>query len=205
MIRKRQILAIDFCRRIKAREASMQNKIAVILIAGFIIFNTSFSLSADAIKQNVKGPEYYLKRGNLGEQITLEEFKTLVKEIEDQVVDLDKALSETTVWGTNLPYEIGKGWEMELELTKKNIEAAFKYLAALRNNANSMTSSSGLYAALANIDRSLLYLDKIPHFEKNLGKRHVPLYLWRLAFERCHLLPLALAKDMKRNLYDEKK
>jgi len=94
---------------------------------------------------------------------------------------------------------------MELELTTKNIEAAFKYLAALRNNANSMISSSGFYAVLANIDRSLLYFDKNPHFEKSLGKRHVSLYHWRLAFERGHLLPLALAKDMKRDLYDKKK
>jgi len=145
------------------------------------------------------------EKGNRGERITLEEFKVLVKELEKVVVDLNKALSETTVWGANLPYEIGKGWEIELELTKKNIEAAFKYLAALRNDANSMISSSGLYAALANIDRSLLYFDKMPHFEKHLGKRHVFLYHWRLAFERCHLLPLALAKDMKRDLYDKKK
>jgi len=185
----------------------MQNKIAVFLIAVVIILNSSFSLSAEAdpIKQNVKNFDYYVKKGNRGEQITLEEFETLVKQIEDRLVDLNKALSETTVWGANLPYEIGKGWEMELELTTKNIEAAFKYLAALRNNANSMLSSSGLYAALANIDRSLLYFDKIPHFEKSLGKRHISLYHWRLAFERGHLLPLALAKDMKRDLYDKKK
>ena len=185
----------------------MQNKIAVFLIAVFIMLNSSFSFSAeaDAIKQNVKDSDYYIKKGNRGEQITLEEFKTLVKQIEDQLVDLNKALSETTVWGANLPYEIGKGWEMELELTTKNIEAAFKYLAALRNNANSMILSSGLYAALANIDRSLLYFDKIPHFEKSLGKRHVSLYHWRLAFERGHLLPLAMAKDMKKDLYRERK
>ena len=156
-------------------------------------------------KLNSKDSTYYVDKGNRGEQITLEEFKALVKQLEDEVVDLNKALSETTVWGANLPYEIGKGWEIELELTKKNIEAAFKYLVALRNNANSMISSSGLYAALANIDRSLLYFDKLPHFEKILGKRHVSLYLWRLAFERGHLLPLALAKDMKRDLYDKKK
>ena len=186
----------------------MHNRIAVgFLIALFIMLNSSFSLSAepDPIKQDVKGPAYYIEKGNRGEQITLEEFKVLVKQLEDEVVDLNKALSETTVWGANLPYEIGKGWEIELELTKKNIEAAFKYLAALRNNANSMISSSGLYAALANIDRSLLYFDKIPHFEKSLGKRHVSLYRWRLAFERGHLLPLALAKDMKRDLYEKKK
>jgi hypothetical protein len=185
----------------------MQNKIAVFLIALVIVLNSSFSLSAepDPIKQNVKDPDYYIKKGNRGEQITLEEFRLLVKQLEDEVVDLNKALSETTVWGANLPYEIGKGWEIELELTKKNIEAAFKYLAALRNNANSMISSSGSYAALANIDRSLLYFDKIPHFEKSFGKKHVSLYHWRLAFERCHLLPLALAKDMKRDLYDKEK
>ena len=185
----------------------MQNRIAVFLIALFIMLNSSFSLSAepDPIKQNSKDPDYYIKKANRGEQITLEEFKVLVKQLEDEVVDLNKALSETTVWGANLPYEIGKGWEIELELTKKNIEAAFKYLAALRNNPNSMVSSSGLYSILANIDRSLLYFDKIPHFEKSFGKRHVSLFHWRLAFERAHLLPLAMAKDMKRDLYGKKK
>lgn len=185
----------------------MQNRIAVFLIVLFIILNSSFSLSAeqDPIKQNVKYPSYYIDKGNRGEQITLEELKVLLEQLEDKVMDLSKALSETTVWGANLPYEIGKGWEIELELTKNNIEATFKYLAALRNNPNSMILSSGLYAALANIDRSLLYFDKIPHFEKSLGKRHVSLYHWRLAFERGHLLPLALAKDMKRDLYEKKK
>jgi len=185
----------------------MQNRIAVFLIALFIMLNSSFSLSAepDPIKQNSKDPDYYIKKANRGERITLEEFKVLVKQLEDEVVDLNKALSETTVWGANLPYEIGKGWEIELELTKKNIEAAFKYLAALRNNPNSMVSSSGLYSILANIDRSLLYFDKIPHFEKSFGKRHVSLFHWRLAFERAHLLPLAMAKDMKRDLYGKKK
>src|SRR4030042_5049134 len=116
----------------------MQNRIAVFLIALFIMLNSSFSLSAepDPIKQNSKDPDYYIKKANRGEQITLEEFKVLVKQLEDEVVDLNKALSETTVWGANLPYGIGKGWEIDLEVTKKNIEVAFKYLAALRNNAN---------------------------------------------------------------------
>lgn len=186
----------------------MHNRIAVgFLIALFIMLNSSFSLSAepDPIKQDVKGPAYYIDKGNRGEQITLKEFKVLLKQLEAEVVNLKKALSETTPWGGNLPYEIGKGWEMELELTQKNIEAALKYLDALRNNPNSMISSAGLYAVLANIDRSLLYFDKIPHFEKSLGNRHVILFMWRLAFERAHLLPLAMAKDMKKDLYREKK
>ena len=185
----------------------MQNRIAVFLIALFTLLSSSFSLSAESgpVKQNVKDPGYYIEKGNHGEQITLEEFNVLMQQLEDTVVDLKKAFSETTIWGANLPYEIGKGWEIELEVTKKNIEAAFKYLNALRNNPNSMVSSSGLYAILANIDRSLLYFDKIPHFEKSLGKRHVSLFHWRLAFERAHLLPLAVAKDMKRDLYGKKK
>lgn len=156
-------------------------------------------------KLNIKDSTYYVDKGNRGEQITLEEFKALLKQLEDEVMELNKTLSETTVWGANLPYEIGKGWEIEFEVTKNNIEATFKYLNALRNNPNSMLSSSGLYATLANIDRSLLYFDKIPHFEKSLAKRHVSLFAWRLAFERAHLLPLALAKDMKRDLYEKKK
>ena len=155
--------------------------------------------------QDVRGPSFYIEKGNRGEQISIKEFKALMKQLESEITDLNKTVSETTVWGSNMPYEIGKSWEMEIELTKKNIEVAFKHLDVLRNNPNSMASSAGLYAGLANIDRSLLYFDKIPHFEKSLGKRHVGLFMWRLAFERSHLFPLALAKDAKRDLYVKQK
>ncbi len=176
---------------------------------GMILFllHPPFVLSEGSAPKNqkVKDEFYFVQKGNRGEQITLEEFNILIQQLENQVVHLKKAFSEITVYGANMPYEIGKAWEIELDLTTKNIETAFKYLNALRNNPNSMISSSGLYATLANMDRSLLYFDKILHFEKSLGKRHVGLFMWRLAFERAHLLPLAMAKDMKKDLYGEKK
>jgi hypothetical protein len=185
----------------------MQIRIVTLLITLITLLGSSFSLSAESgsAKHNVKDPWYHIEKGNHGEQITLEEFNELIQQLENEVVGLKKALSETTVLGANLPYEVGKAWEIELETTKKNIETTFKYLNALRTNPNSMVVSSGLYATLSNIDRSLLYFEKIPQFEKSFGKRHVSLFLWRLAFERAHLLPLAMAKDMKTDLYENKK
>jgi len=187
--------------------STRQNRVVFFLVALSTLLSSSLVLSAESgpPKQNVEHYMYYWEKGNRGEQISIEEFKFLMSELEKKVTDLKAAFSKISIAGPNFSYRIGKVWEIKLELTNENIEAALKYINALKDNPNSMRLSLILYLYLKEVSNSAYDFERIKDFETTFSDTHVYLGFWCTAFQKAHLIPLAAARDMHLDLYRMKK
>jgi hypothetical protein len=181
----------------------MKIRMFFLVAALFFLLNTSLVLSADkeSAKQNVKDPMYYMEKGNRGEKISKEEFMILMSELEKKLTDFKVASSKISIARANFSYEIGKSWEIVLQKMNENIEEAFKYTNAVKNNPDSMSISLILYIFLRHIEMTALDFEKIKYFETTLNNTNIRLSHWCTAFEKSHLIPLAVAKDKHEGLY----
>lgn len=55
-----------------------------------------------------------------------------------------------------------------------------------------------LYALLMDIKSAAHSFESIDHFRTTLNKTHVGVSVWSTAFQKAHLLPLAVMKDKQR-------
>lgn len=185
----------------------MKIKIVTIYCFFFLFLCQSIVLSKDftSEKKDLKDFKYYTDKGNRGEQLTTEEFRLLMQKLENNLLEVKKAFFEISIWGADFSYEIGKAWEFELDMTKQSIENALKFLSAVKEKPNSIGLSVGLHCCLAYIDNEGLVFEKVDHFTKIIKPSRFNLRLWTIAFEKAHLLPLAIAKDKGKDLYEKKK
>jgi len=185
----------------------MKIKTVTIYCLFFLFFCHSIVLSKDlsSEKKNLEDFSYYADKGNRGEQLTTEEFKILMQKLENILLEVKKAFSEISIRGADFSYEIGKSWEMELDMTRESIENALKVLNALKEKPNSIRLSVGLHCYLAHIDNEGLVFERVERFAKIIKPSRFNLRLWTIAFEKAHLLFLAIAKDKGKDLYEKKK
>ena len=153
--------------------------------------------SKDRPKLDSTDPMYYWEKGNHGQKISREEFNILMNQIEQKLIDLKVASSKISIAGANFSYENGKIWEIELDSMRENIQLAIKYLTEVKNKPDSMTFSLVLYIVMRDIVSTAYDFDKIKPFEDTLNKAHTYLSIWSTAFQKAHLVPLAVSKDNK--------
>lgn len=177
----------------------MKNRHRFLLGLLFILLGPFLVFSADntPVKQDRTNYMYYWEKGNRGEKISREEFNILISELERKLADLKAASSQISIAGANFSYETGKMWEIELSHMNENIDAAMKYINGVRNKPDSMTLSLFLHVILIDVKTTAYDLDRIKQFEKTLNKTHIALSLWCTAFQKAHLIPLAIAKDAR--------
>jgi hypothetical protein len=175
----------------------MKDRHRFLLALVFILLGPAFVFSADnkPVKKDGMNYMYYWEKGNRGEKISKEEFNILISELERKLADFKTASSQISIAGTNHSYQTGKMWEIELTHMNENIDAAMKYINSVKNRPDSMTLSLVLYVILIDIKTTAYDLDRINQFEKTLNKTHIALSLWCTAFQKAHLIPLAIAKD----------
>jgi hypothetical protein len=90
-------------------------------------------------------------------------------------------------------------------MTRETTENALKLLSAMKEQPNSIGLSVGLHIYLAHIDNEGLVFERIESFTKIIKSSRFNLRLWTIAFEKAHLLFLAIAKDKGQNLYEKRK
>lgn len=152
----------------------MKIRIFFLVAALFFLLNTSLVLSADkeSPKHNVKDYKYYWEKGNSGEKISKEEFMVLMSELEKSLTDFKAASSKISIAGANFLY-IRESWEIVLQKMNENIEEAFKYINAVKNNPDSMSTSLILYIFLRHIEMTARDFEKIKYFETTLNNTNI--------------------------------
>jgi hypothetical protein len=184
----------------------MRIKTVTIYCLFFLLFCQSIALSKALAseKNNVKDFTYYIDKGNRREQLTIEEFRLLMQELKNKLMEVKTAFSKISVWGADLFYEVGKAWEIQLDITRKDVENALKILSAVREKPNSISLSVGFYICIVHINNSALAFENLDHFAKIIKTSGLHLRLWTIAFEKAHLAFLAISKDKGSDLYVHK-
>jgi len=165
--------------------------VLLVLLSSALVFSAEKKQAND----NAKSYMYYCKKGNSGDKISREEFNILTLELQKRLKNLKAASSQISIGDAGFSYDICKMWETELDHFNENIETALKYVDAVRNKPDSMTLSLVLYVILIDIKTSAYDFSKIMQFEKTLKMTHYDLNFWCIAFQKAHLIPLAMMKD----------
>ena len=182
----------------------MKNRIILSLVTLFIL--SCFHVNAESKeleKPDVNNPMLYWEKGNNGEKITSEEFAVLITQLEQKLADLKVASSKISIGGAGFSYELGKAWEIELEQMHENIKLAFIYLKGVKNYPDSIAVSLALYITLRDITATASEFARVPNYAETLHATHSFLSVWSIAFQKAHLIPLAILKDKQPSLNEK--
>lgn len=172
------------------------------ILSAFVAFCVLINFSiAFAVENEKRHWMYYWDKGNSGDPISMEEFNILIKQLENRMIKFQEAFSKIKIEDANFSYKNGKDWEIDLNLHKESLDFAFKMLAKVKANPNSMYDSLILFIVLNDILRYAYDLADIEIFDKHLDDTHHQLSFWLRAFQKAHLNMLAFAKDKNVKLY----
>lgn len=180
----------------------MNYRLVLIFIVLLTLLTTSyvFPAESDESPHNDKKSWQYIEQGNHGEPLSKGDFINLISQIDKSLISLKSAVSNISIPGNNISYERGKMLETELQSMKEDIEDASKYLNEVKKNPNTISLSLILYVTLERIVRSGYDFSRLT-YDHNLDDTVPDLSLWAVAFQKSHLIPLAVAKDKKKKLY----
>lgn len=143
---------------------------------------------------------YYQKYKNR-EKLTIEEFDSLLKSLEYRMVLFNKALTKIQIKNAGFSQAEFEYWKTQLDNEKLYLKFAFKNLSNIMTNPNAIRYSLALYASINEVLRIASQLSSLEMFATVIGKLDAELLAWQRAFEKAHLIQLAMAKDNKSHLY----
>ena len=167
-------------------------------IALLVLLSTSCLVDASDL---LKAPMTYWEKGNKGERLSYDEFKTLMSELERCMVAFRERFTKINIGAGNFSYDIGKTWEVSYKSTVSQFDIAFECLRIIKKYPNQIAKSILLYVVLKDFNETAADFARIESFEKQLGATHIELSLWTRAFQKAHLNRLAEAKDTGNVLY----
>ena len=144
----------------------------------------------------------YIEKGNNIEELTVEEFNILIKQLEKSMKEFRGALSKIRIEDANFTNAVGKNWRIELTATRQQLERAFEYLSYLREHPNEVSTSLQFYIDLMEVTQTAGDFHQIMIYNKKLKDTDTLLSMWNMAFRKAHLQPLAYAKDKNKKLYN---
>jgi hypothetical protein len=144
----------------------------------------------------------YIEKGNNIEELTVEEFNILIKQLEKSMKEFRGALSKIRIEDANFTNAVGKNWRIELTATRQQLERAFEYLSYLREHPNEVSTSLQFYIDLMEVTQTAGDFHQIMIYHKKLKDTDTLLSMWNMAFRKAHLQPLAYAKDKNKKLYN---
>jgi len=144
----------------------------------------------------------YIEKGNNIEELTVEEFNILIKQLEKSMKEFRGALSKIRIEDANFTNAVEKNWRIELTATRQQLERAFEYLSYLREHPNEVSTSLQFYIDLMEVTQTAGDFHQIMIYHKKLKDTDTLLSMWNMAFRKAHLQPLAYAKDKNKKLYN---
>lgn len=168
-----------------------------------ISFSAILSLESKTLERSPKDPTgvmYYWDKGNRGEKLTKEEFKILMDELEKSLKDFKFTASIISISDADMSYNDGKAWEITLNDMSENIDSALKLLKSVNSYPNSLSISLSLYIVVNRIIETAYDFRKISVFNKALKDETIGLKIWCTAFQKAHLMYLAIERDKRDRL-----
>lgn len=185
--------------RARGGESMRKTLCILILICGLSIPITGLGEEGKRSNTQLNYMEY-IGKGNRGEQLSVEEFNILIKQLEKSMKAFREAFLKIRIEDANFTYADGKNWEVSLTSDKKQLERAFKFLPYVRKHPNEISTSLQFYIDLMEVTQTAYEFAQIPAFDKKTERYPNPSVIVEYSISESTFAAFGLCKGYKQEI-----